>query len=180
MNRYIIIFLLISVFSCSSSPVNNGNLRDNFTQEEIKIISLAKEMTSNCYYGTLITVDSKGQPKARVMEPFALDKNMEIWLATNPKSRKVSEIKNNSKATMHYFDKNNMGYVSFYGNAFIVNDDSIKSVKWKEGWERFYKNQKEDYMLIRFIPQSLELISISNGYTGDKETWKPHKVKLRD
>lgn len=179
MKHVIIVFTLFILISCNSESSINDKFRVDFTSEEKNIISLSKEMVSNCYYGTLITIDSKGQPKARVMEPFSPDENMEIWLATNPKSRKVNEIKNNSKATVHYFDKNNMGYVSFYGNAYIVNDEKVKSTKWKKGWERFYKNQKEDYMLIHFIPQSLELISISKGFTGDKKNWKPHQVLLR-
>jgi general stress protein 26 len=167
------------LYSCTSNKQTYEKLRIDFSKEETDIIKLSKEMIRNCYYGSFITIDQNGQPKSRVMEPFAPDENMEIWMATNPRSRKVKEIKNNSKTTLHYFDKNNMGYVSFYGNAYIVNDDSIKSIKWKKGWEQFYKNQKEDFMLIRFIPTSLELINISKGYKGNKKSWKPHEVILR-
>jgi len=181
MKYFFSLFVILSfVISCTTSKENiNNKLRNDFSNEELKLIELSKEMISNCYYGSFITIDQNGQPKTRVMEPFAPDENMEIWMATNPQSRKVKEIKNNSKTTLHYFDKNNMGYVSFYGNAYIINDDSIKATKWKKGWERFYKNQKEDYMLIRFIPQSLELISISKGYTGNEKSWKPHIVLFR-
>jgi len=173
-----LVFILF-IISCGQKNDINSKLRSNFDDDEKEIIKLSKEMIGNCYYTTLISIDKSGQPKARVMEPFSPDENMEIWMATNPKSRKVKEIKNNSKTTLHYFDKNNMGYVSFYGNAYIIDDNKIKTTKWKKGWERFYKNQKEDYMLIRFIPFSLELISIPNGFTGDKKSWKPHKVSLR-
>jgi len=48
-------------------------------------------------------------------------------------------------------------------------------VKW-----RMFKNQTTDYMLIRFVPETLEFIGIVKGFTGDKETWAPHKVVLRD
>jgi len=79
---------------------------------------------------------------------------------------------------LHYFDKNKLAYVSLMGNAFLVNDDKIKQKIWKEGWERFYPNRKTDYLLIKFIPKTIELISITDNYTGDKTTWKPHQVFL--
>ncbi len=152
--------------------------RDNFTNEEQKIMQVARQIVDSAYYGTLITIDGNGQPKARIMEPFHPDKHFEIYLATNPHSRKVSEIKNNNMASLHYFDKRNLGYVSFYGKAFIVTDDSLKKTLWKPGWERFYKNRDNDYMLIKFMPRYLEVISIASGLTGDPQTWAPSRVNL--
>ncbi len=81
---------------------------------------------------------------------------------------------------MHYYDKAKFSYVSLMGNAFIINDSLLKSTKFKAGWEKFYKNQQEDYLLIKFIPNSLELISVTNGFSGDSLSWQPHRVELRD
>ena len=164
----------------NKDEVVRKKLRSNFTTEEIAIIETSNEIIDSAYYCTLISVDKNGQPRARVMEPFKPDDNYEIWLATNPKSRKVQQIKNNSKSTVNYFNKAELSYVSLMGNAFIVNDETIKSQKWKEGWEQHYKNKKEAYILIRFVPESLELVSYKKGYTGDKITWAPDLVNLRD
>jgi general stress protein 26 len=123
-------------------------------------------------------LDAKNQLRARIVEPFLPEKNHIIWMATNPKSRKVTQLKRNSTTTLHYFDKNKLAYVSLMGNAYLVTDDSIKNTKWKVGWEKFYPNRTTDYLLIKFVPKTLELISISNGFFGDKTTWKPHKVVL--
>ena len=160
--------------------LNDTELRKNFTEEDLEIIGISKDIIKNSYYCTLVTVDENGQPRARIMEPLEPDNNYEIWLASNPKSRKIEQIKNNSKATINYFDKTQLSYISLMGNAFIVDEDEIKRNKWKQGWEKFYKNQKEDYILIRFIPRTLELISYNKGYSGNKTTWAPHKVELRD
>ena len=160
--------------------VVSKKLRSNFTTEEIAIIETSNEIIDSAYYCTLISIDRNGQPRARIMEPFKPDDNYEIWLATNPKSRKVQQLKNNSKSTVNYFNKTELSYVSLMGNAFIVNDEAIKSQKWKEGWEQHYKNKKEAYILIRFVPESLEIVSYKKGYTGDKITWAPDLVKLRD
>ena len=144
--------------------------------QEQKILQSARKIIDSAYFGTFITQDKNGDAKARIMEPFAPDKDFTIYLATNPKSRKVQEIKQNPEATLHYFDRKNIGYVSLYGKASIVSDDSIKKALWKKGWERFYKNRDKDYMLIEFKPRYLELISIPDGYTGDDKTWMPARV----
>ncbi|MDX5584901.1 MAG: pyridoxamine 5'-phosphate oxidase family protein [Aureibaculum sp.] len=192
-NLYFVALFSLTLFilSCNNSKEanegalgNNENvsqkLRSDFTEEEIGLIETSNEIIESSYYCTLVTIDKEGQPKVRVMEPFKPDDNYEIWLATNPKSRKVQQIKNNSKSTVNYFNKTELSYVSLMGNAFIVNDETIKSQKWKEGWEQHYKNKKEDYLLIRFVPESLELVSYTKGYTGDKITWAPDQVQLRD
>ena len=178
--KYLSILLVIFVlFSCDSEQEVSKVFRANFSQPEKEILTASRKIIKDCYFGTLINIDQNGQPRARAMEVFAPENDFTIWMATNPKSRKVAQIKNNSQVTMHYFDKNNLGYVSLMGNAFIVNDNAIKAEKWKEGWEQFYQNQEEAYLLIKFIPETLELISIPNGFTGDVATWQPHKLVLR-
>jgi len=180
MQKYISCFLFgILLFSCHLREEMPKEFRNNFNTEEQKIIDLSKDIIEDSYYGTFITIDKQGQPRARIMEPFAPDENFIIWLATNPNSRKVDQLKANSSATMHYFDKNSMSYVSLMGQAILVNDEEIKATKWRDGWERFYKNQTDDYLLIQFTPKTLELISVLNHFTGDTLTWKPHLVALR-
>lgn len=171
--------ILLLLFSCSTENDAFKEIRKDFTKEEEHLIKVSKEIINKAYFATFITNDSFGNQKARVMEPFEPDENFVIWLATNPKSRKVKELSNNSFATLHYFDTQNTSYVSLIGKAFLVDDDKIKSQKFKKGWDRFYKNQKEDYILIKFIPTKLELISVPNNLAGDSITWKPHGVQLR-
>lgn len=180
MKYYPFIVLFTLLFSCENQEKQITNYRSNFTQEEQKILTTSRKIISDCYYGTLITIDKEGQPRARVMEPFKPENDFTIWLATNPKSRKVTQIKNNSNVTMHYFDKAQMGYVSLMGKAILINDEKIKFQKWKKGWEKFYKNREEAYLLIQFIPETLEIISFPNEYNGDAATWQPHKVQLRE
>ena len=180
MKQLMLILLVAGIFSCNPKESLSIEFRNEFSVEELEIMEAAKEIIEKSYYATFITVDKSGQPRARIMEPFAPEENFEIWLATNPRSRKVKQIHKNSKATIHYFDKSQLGYVSLMGKAYIVNDETIKAQKWKAGWEKFYVNQKEDYMLIRFVPEVLELIGIIKGLTGDETNWMPHQVILGD
>ena len=173
-----IVLFLSLIISCTNNK--EKHFRNSFTKGEKEILQVADSIIQSAYYATLITLDKNGQPRARIVEPFFSEKNHIIWIGTNPKSRKVRQLKNNSKATLHYFDKNKLAYVSLMGNAFLVNNDSIKKVKFKNGWDKFYPNKKTDFLLIKFVPKTLELISISDGFTGDKTTWKPHQIQLQN
>ena len=180
MKYFSVIFIVIAFYSCTSNKNKSTKFRSDFSNEEQQTIIVAEEIIEKTYFGSLITIDVEGKPRVRVMEPFEPEEDLIIWMATNPKSRKVTQIENNPKVALHYFDKNQLGYVSLMGKAYIVNDNAIKAEKWKEGWEKFYKNQEEAYMLIKFVPEALELINIAKGYNGDEKTWQPHKVVLRE
>jgi len=179
MKKHFYLWSFIFLFSCQSQKEEKiSTYRTNFTQEEKDILKIVDSVIKSAYYATLITLDKDNQPRARIVEPFLPKDNYVIWVGTNPKSRKVTQLKHNSKTTLHYFDKNKLAYVSLMGNAFLINDAKTKQEIWKEGWERFYPNRKTDYLLIKFIPKTIELISITDNYTGDKTTWKPHQVAL--
>jgi len=178
-----IIWIIVFAFAGCSNPLEKhaetaGTQSVVHTVTEERTLEEARRIIDSAYYCTLVTINGAGQPKARIMEPFPPGEDFSIWLATNPKSRKVTEVSANSKVTLHYFDKNRLAYTSLYGKAHLVDDPEIKSRIWREGWEKFYPNRDEDYLLIHFIPDSLELISIAGGYTGDKSTWAPSIVRF--
>ena len=175
----LLLSILIFLFSCTGQKKNREiKYRDNYSHHDSIVMNSARKIITDCYYGTMITIDAKGQAKSRVMEPFEPDDNFVIWMATNPRSRKVVELKNNSKVTMHYFSKRLMAYVSLMGEAKLVNDKESKQKHWKQGWEKFYPDREKDYILIKFVPEVLELIDIPEGLTGDKSTWKPEQVRF--
>ena len=64
-------------------------------------------------------------------------------------------------------------YVSLYGKAEIVNDPEENAKRWKEEWIAFYPDREESYILIKFTPNRLELISESRNLVGDAVTWTP-------
>jgi len=177
---FLFLLILFAVYFINRNENNKSILKKTFTTAEQKTLQAARTIIDSAYFGSFVTLDKNNQPKIRVMEPFEPNDSFVIYLATNPRSRKVQEIKNNPISSLHYFDKKRVGYVSLYGKSELVNNDSIKKALWKAGWERFYKNQGDDYMLIRFTPDYLEVISIPAGITGDDKTWHPAKVVLRE
>ena len=106
------------------------------------------------------------------MDPFKPEKDFVVWLATNPNSRKVKEIKKNTGVTLYYQDEEN-GYVSLYGKATLVNDQTEKDNRWKDEWSAYYPNRNEAYLLIKVVPIKLEVIHYKKGIKGNAKTWQP-------
>jgi len=108
--KHLLPLLTLLLFSCTTIS-KESVYRKDFSTSETKIIKEAKKVITNANFVSLITLDKDKQPRARVMEFFAPDKKFEIWMGTNPKSRKVTQIKQNPKTTLHYFDPSQMAYV---------------------------------------------------------------------
>ena len=101
---------------------------------------------------------------------------MEIWLATNPHSRKVKEIRNNRQVVLYYSAPQIGGYVTITGTARLVDDISEKANRWKEAWAAFYPDRDKNYLLIAVTPQKLEIISDAHGIIGNPDNWQPPAV----
>jgi general stress protein 26 len=138
----------------------------------------ARDLMETARYCALITLDSTGHPQARAMDAFKPDEDMNVWLGTNQKSRKVEQIRNDHRVTLYYADPGGGGYVTVIGRALLVNDLQEKSQHWKEEWQDFYKNRREDYLLIKVIPIRLDIISYKHGITGDPVTWRAAAIEF--
>src|SRR5210317_1255312 len=126
----LLFFIIVLASGCSKKAEQKPN---KLSHEEI-----AREIITTSGTCTLISIDSTGQPRARIMDPFPPDANFEIWFGTNTKSRKVNEIRQNNRTTVNYYDKETASYVSLYGTAEIVNDPEMTNKYWKATWQDFY------------------------------------------
>ncbi len=142
----------------------------------IKLISAAREIMVAAGTCALITLDVEGRSRVRVMSPFIPESDLTVWFGTNPKSRKVKQIRNDPRVTLYYLDNDASGYVMIHGLAKIVDDQKEKENRWKDEWESFYPNRPEDYLLIKVTPEWMEVISYTRGIVGDPITWQPPKV----
>ena len=112
------------------------------------------------------------------MDPFSPEEDLTVWFGTNPKSRKVDQIKHDPRVTLYYFDQNTAAYVMIQGNAQLVNDQETKRKYWKKQWTAFYPDNDENYLLIKVKPNWLELVSYKHGVEGDSIHWTPPKIDL--
>ena len=158
--------------------VQSQETRKPLTREQL--IAAAREVMSAARYCALITVDSSGHSQARTLDPFPPDEDMRVWLGTNPRSRKVAEIRRHPRVTLYYFDREGQAYVTISGSAQLVNDEKQKAKRWKDEWKDFYPDRAKDYLLIVVKPEKLEVVSVKKGIVGDSLTWKPPSVSFRE
>ena len=168
---------LTTIFTVSSVMAQENQ---NFVFQKLSrdsLLTLSRTIIDSAQCRTLITVDENGKPQARTMSPFPPEENMIIWLGTNPRSRKVQQIKNNPNVMVYYYDTKGASYVSVAGHARIVNDPEKIAHYWKEGWTRFYPDPEKDYTLIEVTPERLEIVSFKYNLLWDS-TAKPHFVEF--
>lgn len=168
-----ILFLLYST-SCQCQ----SNTKDGSTRKQL--LDAAREIMHSSGICALITQDANGTPQVRTMDPFPPEEDFTIWLATNPKSRKVEQLKKNANVTLYYNDKNNNGYVTLQGKAELINDQKEKDMRWKEEWKEFYRNRTDSYLLIKITPLKIEVINYARGISGDSVTWQPRNVLFKN
>jgi general stress protein 26 len=159
------------------TPAIRGQVKHPQHPDRQSLIATAREIMNTARYCALITIDSSGRPHARTMDPFSPEEDMVVWLATNPKSRKVSEIRHNQRVTLYYFVQEDQAYVTISGRARIVDDAKERAKHWKDEWKDFYPDRR--YLLIAVAPEKLEVISVKQGINGDSITWTPPAVTFR-
>jgi PPOX class probable F420-dependent enzyme len=145
------------------------------------VIKAAAGVMERARFCTLVTIGEDGHPQARVIDAFAPDDQMVVWMATTPLTRKVAQIRRDPRVTVVYFDPNSMGYVTLLGKAALVTDGAEKAAHWKEDWAKLYtdRNRGDDYLLIKVTPIRLEVSVESQGITNDPKTWRPVVVDFK-
>lgn len=163
------LLLLIPILSFGQ----HAHSKDSTVTQIKEVARALMTAAPNC---ALITVDANGIPRVRMMDAFHPEKDFTVWFGTNPKSRKVAQIKKNSNVTLYYAEKNNSGYVVLHGEAQLISNKKEKERYWKSEWEAFYPDKEESYVLIKVKPKWMEVVSYTNDLIGDKETWEPPSV----
>jgi len=178
MKRICIFSLFITIIFLAPSVIAQD--QQDKVQLEISrdsLLTVARIIIDSARCHTLITVDENGKPQARTMSPFPPEEDMVIWLGTNPRSRKVKQIKNNPNVIVFYYDTKGLSYVSVAGQARIVNDPEKRARYWKESWTRYYPDPENDYTLIEVTPERLEICSFKYKLFWDS-TGKPAFVEF--
>ena len=119
-------------------------------------------------------------PQARIVDPFAPEADFTIWVATNPLTRKVAEIRQDPRVTLLYFNAAAAEYVTVLGTATLGSDSAEQARHWKEEWAAFYKEgpRGDSFLLIRVRPTRLEVVSPRRGLVNDPKTWRPIQLEM--
>jgi general stress protein 26 len=143
-----------------------------------RLVQAARDIMQTARYCALITLDETGRPHARTLDAFAPTDQMVVWLATNPKSRKVQHIRRDPRVTLYYFDPADPGYVTLSGRARLVDDPAEKRRWWKPEFEKFWPDRDASYLLIEVTPERLEVSSTKHGVANDPATWASQAVEF--
>lgn len=148
--------------------------------DRAKVVAAAVQLMEKARHSALITIGLDGHPQSRIVDPFPPEPDMTVWIATNPVTRKVEQIKKDPRVTLFYFDPSGPGYVTLLARAELVTDPAEKAKHWKEDWAEFYKDKYRggDYVLIRCRPIRLELVSYAHDILNDPDTWRPVAIEF--
>jgi general stress protein 26 len=138
----------------------------------------AQEIIEENTYCALITIDSTGQPQVRTMNPFPSNNELTIWFGTSRYSRKVREIKNNPKVAVYYADhRTAKGYVNISGIAEVIDNKELLLKMKRDYWESI-PNWQDNFVLIKIVSKSVEVINYRHHLTNDPKTFKAPLIIL--
>ena len=142
------------------------------------ILETAKSSMRSAEYCMLITLSEGGEANARLVQPFEPEPDMTIWVGTWSKSRKVREVRRDGRVTLAFYDKESTAYVTLLGLAQIENELNNKRKYWREEWIGFIPQgpDGDDYVLVKFIPYRIELMSFGRGILPRPYGLKPAVV----
>jgi general stress protein 26 len=166
-------FLLIVFVSVLSPDLKAQSIVSRDT-----LIVAAREIISETTFCGLVTVDTTGQPQIRTMNPFPVGDDLIVWFATSRNSRKVKEIRNNPKVSVYFADHiNAKGYVNITGTAEILDDKELL-IKMKRAYWEGLPDWQNIFVLIKIVPETLEVVNYKHGLNNDPVTSKAPSVSF--
>jgi len=169
---FILLLIVISPLFCA------GQQRATPAPGRDSVIAAAREIIGAQQYCALVTIDSSGHPRARTVNPFPPDSDMVVWIATSTRTGKVREIRNDSRVCLYYADHSQAtGYVSIMGKAMLVTENSEKLKRKRAYWDQAFPDWSL-LVLIKVIPERMEVINYKRGMLNDPLTWAAPSVRF--
>lgn len=168
----------LSTFCCLLvfSAIISSDLYAQSAVNRDTILVAALEIMKETTYCGLITIDSTGQPQVRTMNPFPVNDELITWFATSRSSRKVREIKNNPKVCIYFADHiSAKGYVDIAGTAEVIDDKELL-IKMKRDYWTNIPNWQDNFVLIKIVPETMEVINYKHSLTNDPITFKAPSI----
>jgi general stress protein 26 len=153
-----------------------------FAQAPGELLQAAREVIAASRYCFFITSDDSGQPQARLMQQFPPDDHFTIWMGTNPRSRKVVQLRANPRATVACSDADGPGYVTLTGRARLVDSLPELRKRWRPDWDAHFPGGPEgpNYILIEFSPARLEIVSGRHKIGVEPNSPRPPALLFRN
>ena len=103
------------------------------------------------------SVDENGFPNIKAMlKPCNREGIKVFYWHTNSPSMRIKHFRNNPKASVYFYDKNEISGVMLKGQMEIMDDVKIKKEFWKDSFNIFYTGGMlgGDFTIIKFTAKS--------------------------
>jgi general stress protein 26 len=84
------------------------------------------------------SVDGKGFPNIKAMLNVEHEGFKKIWFSTNTSSKRVAQLRENSKACVYYVDQEKFKGLMLVGTVEILQDAVSLQRLWRPGFEKYY------------------------------------------
>lgn len=106
----------------------------------------------------IASIDKNGFPNQKAMlKPRRIDGVKSFYFSTNTSSMRVSQYRDNPKASIYFYHKGLVKYegVMLTGTMEVLEDESIKQELWITGDRMFYPKgvTDPDYCVLKFTAQ---------------------------
>lgn len=117
----------------------------------------------------LLTTVGAGGVSGRVLQPFPPGPDLDVWFGTSATSRKVGELRADSRATIAYQDDSKAACVILVGRMEVVASLEQRQRRFMPAWYAFWPEGPEsnDYVLLHFVPHRIEVWDASRGITPE-------------
>ncbi len=98
------------------------------------------------------TNGDSGFPNIKAMFKMEKEGLKTIWFSTNTSSKRVAQLRRDSKACVYFADRKQLKGLMLVGNIDILQDNESKQRLWREGFELYYPQgvTDPDYSVLRF------------------------------
>ena len=134
--------------------------------EPAALLKIALETLRGYPFGFLSTVGSEPERvDTRLVEHLAVDDDLDVWIGTSPRSRKVVQVAECPEATYAVEDREGVGAVTVRARARVVTDEDELTARWLDDLAAFFPGGPRggDFVLLALRPYRVELMSFANG-----------------
>lgn len=105
----------------------------------------------------IASVDGDGFPNMKAMlSPRKRNGLREMWFSTNTSSMRVASYRQNSKASIYFYDRRFFRGVMLVGTMEVMEEAAIKEEIWEHGDTMYYPQgvTDPDYCVLKFTAKS--------------------------
>lgn len=120
--------------------------------EKEEAIQKALELANRSEIAMVGTNGDDGYPNIKAMIKMENEGLRAVWFSTNTSSRRVAQLRHDSKASVYFVDFETWMGLMLVGEVEILQDQAYRERLWREGYEKYYPLgvTDPDYTVLRF------------------------------